>query len=281
MRRRGPCRQQDAGVQRLSVRRSVLRLPFEVIDLVREWLARFIAVQGFDRAMSISAYAYSALFPLLIVYASVLPRANNKDFSDVLITEFELTGSTAASVKIAFAPAGEVQSSVTLVGVFLLLFSALSFTRGVQRLYEGAYGLPTLGMKNTPRGLLWLLFICVVAAMRPVVTGPLDGWPKVALTVAISVATWIVTPYLLLGRRVPWRLLLPGALLTCIGMTGIGVWSVLWMPHTFAASAHQFGVIGVGFALMGWLFATSVVLVVATAGGALMYDRLKSPPTAA
>src|SRR3954464_13410841 len=78
MRRRGPCRQQDAGVQRLSVRRSVLRLPFEVIELVREWLARFIAVQGFDRAMSISAYAYSALFPLLIVYASVLPRANNK-----------------------------------------------------------------------------------------------------------------------------------------------------------------------------------------------------------
>src|SRR5213592_4884623 len=87
MRRRRPPGQQDPDVQPLSVRRSVVRFPFAVIELAREWLARFIAVQGFDRAMSISAYAYSALFPLLIVYASVLPRASNKDFSDVLIKE--------------------------------------------------------------------------------------------------------------------------------------------------------------------------------------------------
>src|SRR3954451_12826233 len=110
---------QDGRVQRLSVGSSVLRLPGAVIALARDWLTRFINVQGFDRAMSISAYAYSALFPLLIVYASLLPRADNADFADVLIKEFRLSGSTAASVKIAFSPAGEVQSSVTFLGVFL------------------------------------------------------------------------------------------------------------------------------------------------------------------
>ena len=55
---------------------------------------------------------------------------------------------------ISFAPAGEVQSGVTLLGVGLLLISALSFSRGLQRLYELSYRLPALGMRNTPRGVV-------------------------------------------------------------------------------------------------------------------------------
>jgi len=258
--------------------RRLLTRPLWVLEaliaLARDWIARFIGVQAFDRAMSISAYAYTALFPLLIVYASVLPRADNEDFSEVLIDEFNLTGATAQSVKVAFAPAGEVQSSVTLLGVFLLLYSALSFSRGMQRLYEAAFGLPTLGMRNTPRGLLWLAFLVALAALRPLIMNPLDGVPRVVATLALAVATWLVTPYLLLGRRVSWRRLLPAALLTAAGMAGVGVWSVLWMPHAFAASAQQFGIAGIGFALMSWLFAAAVVIVVATAGGAVIADRL-------
>jgi membrane protein len=245
-----------------------------VIDVARDWLRRFIGVQGFDRAMAISAYAYTALFPLLIVYASLLPRADNEDFSDVLIKEFHLRGATASSVKQAFAPAGEVQSGVTLLGVGLLLISALSFSRGMQRLYELAYALPALGMRNTPRGVLWLAFLVALAGLRPIVTSPFGGELKVVVTLAISVVAWIVTPYLLLGKRLAWRSLLPGALLTAFGMAAISVWSVLWMPHTLAASAEQFGVIGVGFALMSWLFAVAVVVVVATTGGAMVTARL-------
>lgn len=248
------------------------------IALLRDWIARFIAIQAFDRAMSISAYAYTALFPLLIVYAALLPRSSNKDFAQVVIEEFNLTGSTAKSVQVAFAPAGEVQSSVTLLGVFLLVYSALSFSRGMQRLYEGAFGLPTLGMRNTPRGLLWLTFIVALAALRPLITSPLDGVVRVAVTLALGVATWLVTPYLLLGRRVAWRRLLPAALLTAVGMGGVGVWSVLWMPHAIAASGQQFGIAGIGFALMSWLFAAAVVIVIATAGGAVIADRLMGRP---
>jgi membrane protein len=256
------------------VRAAPLAVIHWVLDLARDWLQRFVNVQGFDRAMSISAYAYTALFPLLIVYASLLPRGNNEDFSDVLVKEFDLNGATAQSVKVAFAPAGEVQSSVTLLGVGLLLISALSFSRGLQRMFELSYGLKMLGMRNTPRGLVWLAFICAVAAVRPLIMSPLHSWPKVVATIAVGIATWTITPYLLLGRRVAWRRLLPGAVLTDLGLAGVGIWSVLWMPHTFASSAQQFGIIGVGFALMGWLFAVSVVVVVATTGGAMISDRL-------
>src|SRR4051794_171314 len=136
-----------------------------MVQFFRDWLERFVAVQGIDRAMAIAAQAYSAFLPLLIVYASLLPRSDNKSFADLLVKRFELSGSAASSVHLAFAPAGAVESSVTTLGIVLLLVSTLAFTRGLQRLYEGAYGLPTLGLRNTLRALLWLSTIAAIVTL--------------------------------------------------------------------------------------------------------------------
>src|SRR3954451_15301487 len=184
------------------------------VELFRDWTQRFFAVQGIDRAMAIAAQCYSAFLPLLIVYASVLPRADNAGFADVLIDRFELRGSAAATVHQAFAPAGEVQSSVTALGLVLLLISTLSFTRGLQRLYEGAFGLPPLGARNTARALLWLLIVAVAVWLRPILVGLVSGPGAVIVTIATSTLIWAVTPYLLLGRRLSWPVLLPSASLT-------------------------------------------------------------------
>jgi membrane protein len=245
-----------------------------LIELGRDWLERFVGVQGVDRAMAIAAQAYSAFLPLTIVYASLLPRTDNENFADVVVRRFELSGATAASVRHAFAPADDVESSVTLLGILLLLVSALSFTRGMQRLYEGTFGLPTLGMRNTLRGLQWLALVAVIFGLRPIVTAPFSGAMEVVLTLAISVGVWLITPYLLLGRRLRWPQLLPSAILTAIGMAGVGVWSVIWMPHTLATSAKQFGVIGIGFAMLTWFVAVAFVVVIATTGGAMIADRI-------
>jgi membrane protein len=247
------------------------------LEVGRDWTRRFVEIQGVDRAVALGAQAYTALIPLLIVYASVLPRADNEDFADTLIEEFQLSGSTAASFKRAFAPASEVESGVTALGLVLLVVSALSFTRALQRLYEGSFGLVKLGMRNTPRALLWLLAVTVFVSLRPPLLDVVpSGWLHAALTLALSTSLWLITPYLLLGRRVWWMRLLPGALLTAIGMAGLGVWAVLWMPHTLATSARQFGVIGIGFALLTYLVAAGAVLVVGTTGGALIADRLSA-----
>jgi len=243
------------------------------VQLFRDWLERFVAVQGIDRAMAIAAQSYSAFLPLLIVYASLLPRGENQDFADVLVNRFELTGSSAESVRLAFAPSGAVESGVTALGLLLLIVSTLSFTRGLQRLYERAFDLPTLGIRNTLRALLWLAVVGAFAALRPVVVAPLGGWVLVVATLALSVTLWSVTPYLLLGRRVRWVRLLPMAGLTAIGMAGVGIWSVIWMPHTIATSAAQFGVIGIGFAMLTWFVVVASVVVFATTGGAAIADR--------
>jgi membrane protein len=250
-----------------SLRERVLWPIDTFVGFFREWIQRFFQVQGFDRAMAIGAYAYSALIPAVIVYSATV--SNEKSFADTLIDKFELTGSAAAAVRDAFGSSSTVQSSVSWFGALLLIIAALSFARAMQRLYEGAFGLPPLSMRNTNWALLWLLLLFVAAAVRPLIDrGPVTG-------LILSAAIWLATPYLLLGRRVYWSRLIGVSLLSSIGMSGVGVYTVIYMPHAISDSAEQYGVFGIGFALLSWLFVSACVLVAAATGGAMITERIE------
>jgi membrane protein len=244
--------------------------------LARMWAERFIAIQGVDRAMALAAQAFSALIPLLIVYSAVVSRGEGSDFADALIDRFELSGASADSVREAFTSSQTVEDSISLLGLLLLVISALSFTRGMQRLYENAYGMPSRGMRNTGWGLAWLGLIALYTSLRPFAAGLFDlAAPQITVSLALAAGVWTATPYLLLGRRISWRVLMPGAVLAAVGMTGLAASSVIWFPRTLAASADQFGVMGVAFALLSWLVAAGFVLVIAATGGAVTSERLK------
>jgi membrane protein len=238
-----------------------------LLDFFREWVRRFFGVQGFDRAMAIGAYAYSALIPAVIVYSAAV--SGERSFADTLVDKFELTGSAADAVRDAFGSSATAESSITWLGLLLLVVAALSFARAMQRLYEGAFGLPPLSMRNTNWALLWLLILFAVAAVRPVIDrGPVTG-------LILSALVWLATPYLLLGRRVLWSRLIGVSLLSALGMSGVGIYTVIYMPHAISDASEQYGVFGIGFALLSWLFVTACVLVAAATGGALITERIE------
>ena len=58
--------------------------------------------------MAIGAQAYTALFPLLIVYVSVSPLESGRSVSELLINRLELDDGAADSVRQAFAPVDDV-----------------------------------------------------------------------------------------------------------------------------------------------------------------------------
>jgi membrane protein len=246
------------------------------IDFAFSWLARFFEVQGVDRAMAIAAQAFSALIPLLIAYSAVVPKRDSKSFADDLVDRFGLEGAAADTVRAAFTSSQTVQDGTSVLGLLLLIVSALAFTRGMQRLYEGAYRLPALGMRGTWTGLLWLALVIVYSTVRPVAADLVEGAiAQAVVSIALGGFAWLMTPYLLLGRRLPWRALLPGAALAALGMTALAVTSVIWIPRTFTASAEQFGAMGVAFALLSWLVATAFVLVITATGGAVALEQMR------
>jgi membrane protein len=257
------------------VKELVQRLIAGPVEFSRHWLVNFIGLQGFDRAVAIAGQAFTALVPLLIVYTALVSRASGQDFADQLVDVFDLKGNSARSLREAFAPADDVEEEASAIGAILLIGSALAFTRALQRLYQLAWRQPSLGWRAAKWGLIWLALITTTITLRPLALDAVHGVANVLLSILISSALWLVTPYILLARRLPWQRLLPGALLTAVGMALLGVASAVWMPRTTAESAAEYGTIGVAFSLLSWLVAAALVLVVATAGGATIDERLQ------
>jgi membrane protein len=244
------------------VRHAVARLA----GTGRELLQRFAQLEIIDRSLVVGAQAFGALVPLLIVLASLGARGG-QSFADSVIKRFGLTGDGAEAIRRTFtAPADN--GTITIFGVLLVVFSSLSFARALQRTYEKAWDLPRLGMKGTGWGLLWIAIIAAYWTAIPVADDHLGPFLAAASALAGSFALWLITPYLLLARRLSWWALIPQAALSALGMTALGLGALLYAPRAIDQSATEFGVIGVAFTLLSLLWAGGFVLVTAAAIGA-------------
>lgn len=250
--------------------RGPLRLLASPADALAAWLEELIAIQAVDRAVAIGALAFSALFPLLIVYSALAPLSDAKDFAQQIIEWLHLKGSAATSVRLALAPPDGATGGITALGFVLAVISSLSFARALQRLYELCYELPSAGFKGTPWHLLWIALIPVYVAVRPLIASIGSDWWHIAGSLLLGVVAWLLTPYIVLGTRVAWRRLLPGAVMTAIAMTALGGVSLVYVPLSIESSAAQYGTLGVAFALMGWLVLAGFVLVGSAAAGATL-----------
>jgi membrane protein len=231
----------------------------------RGLVARLVSLEILDRSLVIGAQAFGALIPLLIVIAGA-GADDGSSFADTLIDRFDLTGDTAEAVHQTFGGGGG--TTVTTLGVLIVIVSALSFTRALQRTFELTWELPKRGMRATGWNLAWLAAFATYLTVFPVVRGIFHGWPYNLISLGGTFAIWLITPYLLLARRVHWRQLMPQAGLSAVGMTILAGGLLIYMPRALESSAGEFGAIGIAFTLLTMLWAGGFVLVTAAAVGA-------------
>jgi membrane protein len=204
------------------------------------------------------------VIPLLIVIQSA--QRGKSSVSADLIERFDLQGDAADVVRAAFATT-EGGTSVTLFSVVVLVFSVLSFTRRLQRLYEETWEFEPRGLRGTGSGLAWIAFFALYASLHPALDDVLARRHGLALSLAGAFIIGLMTPYLLLGRRLHWRKLVLQASLTAAGIAALGIWSAIYMPRAIESSAEAYGSIGVAFAMLTWLWGLGIVLVVAAVYG--------------
>lgn len=255
-------------------------VPARAVEFVRACLDRLVQIQFVDRAIALGSLAFTAMVPLLVIVGAYAPGSDG--IAEALIDRFHLSGTTAALLEEVFTQPPGAHGAISGVGVLLLVGSALSFTRGLQRLYEMAWRLDTRGWKGTVAGLKWLALAALWAGLfTSARTWLLDHTgPLLSLVIALATGTvlWLVTPFVLLDGRVRWRHLLPTALLTAIGMLALSVSSVVYMPEAIADSADRYGSIGIAISLVSWLVGTGFVLVFCAAIGAILGGETDSPP---
>jgi membrane protein len=230
--------------------------------------------------MALSAQAFTALIPLLLVVSAISPSDSRALVSDAIIDKFALSGSAAEAVEELFARPAD--SAIGVLSVVLLVFSGVSLIRRLQRMYLQAWELEPLrgvrGSINAALGLAVLLVeIALLSLVRSLVGDLPVAWVLGAPTsIVASLVLWTSIAWLLLDRRIPWRRLLPAGALTAAGASVYGIATTIYMPRVMESNSEQYGLFGVTLSLYGWLLCVALIVVAATVVAA-EFDRAPEP----
>jgi uncharacterized BrkB/YihY/UPF0761 family membrane protein len=241
-------------------------------------LTRFQRMVGFDRAIALASSALTALIPIAILLGSVLNKGDAHRVADQIISRYRLTGAGADAVREVLAPTGGTTTDVSLIGVFLLTVAALSFSRGVQRMFEQAWDLKPLSVRNTINDVTWIVGLLVYFGLSWWVHSSLDhGRVQIVANAAMvppSVVFFVWSGRILSARRLGWKQLLPFGILVSVLVAICLVCAAVYLPRLFSSYATRYGVIGAVLAMISALFILMVVIVTSAAVGREVSDEL-------
>jgi uncharacterized BrkB/YihY/UPF0761 family membrane protein len=228
--------------------------------------------------VALASSGLTAMIPLAVVTGAVLQRIGGEDLADHIIDRYDLEGGGAEAVKDIFSPAGGTSTSIGLIGVLLLGVAVLSFTRAMQRLFEQAWELKPLSVRNTLNGLKWAGALMVYVLVSGWIHGLVgDGKLDLVATLIIAPLTmvfWIWSGWVLSAQRIAWRDLLPFGVIAAVLLTIYAIGAAVYVPHLFSSYATRYGVIGAVFAMISTLFCVMVVVVGASAAGREVHEEL-------
>ena len=248
------------------------------VPLLRRCVRDLARIEVIDRSMAIAAQGLLALIPLLVVLAAVLPTDLMSTGLDKFIS---MTGVSDTGTDLdTVVDAKQVKAQTGLIGLALTIFSATSFARAIQRMYERVWAQRHIGgMAGIRRSFLWLLGWLIGLQMVALLLQSFRsvGIPRpmlLALQVVLVTALWWWTMHvLLLGRR-HLLVLLPGAVLTGVALVVYSWASGAVMPRVASGEAAQFGTLGLVLAVATWLVGFAGILVVsAVLGRVIGEDR--------
>ena len=214
-----------------------------------------------NRAMLFAAVLFLCFVPFILIIEALAGQSA----ATRLIKRFGLTGEAADATSAVFTSPSSTSGGITGLSYVLLVLSGIAAAAAIQELYERAFDLESRGIKDTPRRLVWLAVLLGVAALISW-AGPsvhAAGGPVLLAVIALIATTgfWWFTMWLLLGGRISWPELFPSALATAVCWLAMSVVFNLTMSSTITSDYKKYGDIGVVLAIMSYLIAIGVVII--------------------
>jgi membrane protein len=224
-------------------------------------------------ALVLAAQQLMATIPLLVVLAALRPVAGSGNFGGELGRYLGLSAGATRKLESVFAGSLHVRGAATITGVILLAFFALGAAQAHQRVYELVWRMEQHKSGSWRRQLRWVAALLGYVALLATAGRLLDRRPAarpalIAICAVATAAFYCWSQRTLLAGRVPTRSLLPGVGITALGLTLLLVVAPALISSQVTGSVHQFGPIGVTFALASWLLAFSTLVVAGTVSGA-------------
>jgi YihY family inner membrane protein len=275
-----------AGVERLlrSADRFQQAHPFLAIPVAV--VKKFGDDQAGKHAALLAYYGFLSLFPLLLVFATLLAYAlaSNPRLQEQLIgaavAQFPVLGTQIeGSIK-----AIEGSGLGLVVGVLGTLWGGLGITQSAQDAMNALWAIPRRSRPGywwrLARGLGFLVLLAggVVAAAALAQLASSGPGPGAVLLVAgsllLNLVLLAVMFQVLSGRWVAWRRLLPGAAVGAVSWSVLQTLGVYVLDRQLAQANLVYGVFAVVIVLLSWLFLSARVLLYAAELNVVLARRL-------
>lgn len=246
-----------------------------MVARARHLVARVGQLELLDRAYTLAAQSFVALFPLILAIAAAVASPGSNVVAEELIKRFGLAGAAAKAVEDLIVVRTQ---GVYWLGLALTVYAVITLSKRASRAYNAVWGTPQLPVRAQWRALVWivvqLLLVVMVTELRGVVraAGPVLALLTASLILMVWFAAEAFTQGLVTRGLVARRRILVSASFATVGRLGILVWSAIFLTPSIVRQAESYGPIGVVFALFTGLLVYWAVLLGATLLAAVITD---------
>jgi YihY family inner membrane protein len=267
-------------IDRFQQRHTVLGFPFGV-------LKKYGDDQGGKKAALLAYYGFLSLFPLLLVFLTLLGYAlhNNQELQqgviDTLARQFPVLGSQIEKSISTIQGSGVALA----VGVLGTLWGGLGITQSFQDAMNDIWNVPRRQRPNfwwrLARGLAALLLVAgelvaatVLAQLGIAGPGLLGRVDLLGGSFLLNLLLLLLMFQVLTGTRLRWRWLLPGAVLGALGWSVLQTVGVQLVNHQLERANLLYGVFAVVLVLLGWLYLSTQLVLYAAEVNVVLARRL-------
>ena len=248
--------------------------------------------EGGNLCAMLTYYGFLSLFPLLLVFFTVLGfvlegnPSLQQQIRDSALVNMPIIGDQVASNVTSIQGSGVA----LVVGVLGTLWGGLGIANAAQDAMNRVWGVPRTRRPGfVPRvvrslGLVATLGLAIVAtAVLSAAAGYVSGnlaLRAVALlvSVAANVGVFLLAFKLLTARDLDLPTLLPGAVAAAIGFELLQFLSGLYVSHTLKGMSQTYGMFAIVLGALAWIFLQARIVVYAAEVNVVRHDHLWPRP---
>ena len=238
--------------------------------LIERIITGFTDIEPFDRAMTLAAQAFVSIVPILIVVAAVRP--NKEGFGASMGDAMGLSDSVQQTLAGSIPASADVVSGVGFVGFLIAFFSATAYSRALERMFLKVWDVRKPPLRTAWRWVATIVAVMVAVALLALTQSilkdrPFDQVLEAVLHFVVWTVVWTYVPWVLMRTTISLRALAFTGAIIALALTILGVFGTIYLPIVLTTGAEEFGVLGIVFAYISWLFVLSFAIVGATVVG--------------
>ncbi len=212
--------------------------------------------------MTLAGQAFTSILPVMIVLSTI--RSNG--YIDDTLSGYGLSPEDLA---LTSGDPGESAVTFGVIGGLMTVISATSFSRALDRMYARVWGTPKLTFSKGWRWIVVVVAISLGVTAQGIIArlGDIGIFDLLGLSLEIlaDLAFWTVLWFfvcrMLTQKKVNIRCSLLTGIISAVGLTALSIGSRVALEPVLASATGQFGILGVIFTIISWLFVFSAVLV--------------------